>query len=183
MPTLYAAFAGGYTSCMRKSKYTRQVLEPIVRDSFSMGQVLRQLELRPTGGNHRNIVARIRLVDLSTEHFKGQGWSRGETVATNANVARIARLNTWRDDEVFVSNSPVINGPRLIRRLLRQGWIYACRTCGIGQWNGERLSLQLDHLNGVNNDNRLENLQLLCPNCHSQTKTYCRKKNSLSLAR
>lgn len=47
-----------------------------------------------------------------------------------------------------------------------------CRECGITNWRGEALSLHLDHINGVRNDNRLENLRMLCPNCHSQTPTY-----------
>jgi len=49
-----------------------------------------------------------------------------------------------------------------------------CAICGITDWLGQSLSLHLDHINGINNDNRLENLRLLCPNCHSQTDTYCR---------
>ena len=49
---------------------------------------------------------------------------------------------------------------------------YECSKCGINEWNGKMLSLHLDHINGVNNDHRLENLRFLCPNCHSQTETY-----------
>lgn len=49
---------------------------------------------------------------------------------------------------------------------------YKCAICGVREWNGKTLSLELDHINGINNDNRLENLRFLCPNCHSQTTTY-----------
>lgn len=49
---------------------------------------------------------------------------------------------------------------------------YKCAICGAKEWNGKTLSLELDHINGINNDNRLENLRFLCPNCHSQTTTY-----------
>jgi 5-methylcytosine-specific restriction endonuclease McrA len=52
---------------------------------------------------------------------------------------------------------------------------YKCSYCGISEWNGKELSLHLDHINGINNDNRLDNLRFLCPNCHSQTDTYCGK--------
>lgn len=55
-----------------------------------------------------------------------------------------------------------------------------CAECGITEWQGKTLSLHLDHINGVNNDNRLENLRLLCPNCHSLTETYCGKANGLA---
>lgn len=49
---------------------------------------------------------------------------------------------------------------------------YKCEICGVTEWNGKTLSLELDHINGINNDNRIENLRFLCPNCHSQTTTY-----------
>jgi len=61
------------------------------------------------------------------------------------------------------------------RRLISEKIIsYSCAGCGnTGSYNGKKLTLQLDHINGVNNDNRLENLRFLCPNCHSQTDTFC----------
>jgi 5-methylcytosine-specific restriction endonuclease McrA len=49
---------------------------------------------------------------------------------------------------------------------------YKCSECNIQTWNNKSLSLHLDHINGMNSDNRLENLRFLCPNCHSQTETY-----------
>lgn len=58
---------------------------------------------------------------------------------------------------------------RLIAAGLKQG---VCEICGISEWRGEPLALALHHLNGDGRDNRLENLQLLCPNCHSQTENF-----------
>jgi len=168
---------------MRQSKYTRELLEPIVLESFSIGQVLRSLGLRPTGGNHRMIQARISSHQIPTDHFRGQGWSRGQTKSSHAAVAQIALRLTRSNSEVFVRDSPMIWGYRLIRRLLKLGWEYECAACGIVEWRGRRLKLHLDHCNGVSNDNRFENLRLLCPNCHSQTPTYCRRKGSRSLVR
>ena len=65
----------------------------------------------------------------------------------------------------------------LKRRLVEEGMLdYRCQICSNdGMWNGQKLSLQLDHVNGVFNDNRLENLRFLCPNCHSQTDSYAGK--------
>ena len=60
---------------------------------------------------------------------------------------------------------------KLIREGLKEN---KCEICGlINEWNGKPLVLQLHHINGNHTDNRLENLQILCPNCHSQTDTYC----------
>ena len=63
------------------------------------------------------------------------------------------------------------------QRILKEGWLeYECNECNIKDYNGKPLSLELDHINGKRDDHRLENLRFLCPNCHSQTKTF-RGKN------
>ena len=78
-------------------------------------------------------------------------------------------------DKIFCENS-TYDRSTLRQRLIKENIIeYRCKTCGIIEWNGISLSLQLDHINGVNNDNRLENLRFLCPNCHAQTKTWGKK--------
>lgn len=76
-------------------------------------------------------------------------------------------------EESFIENSPTTRA--IIRRyIIRHNLIpYVCEKCGNdGNWQGQILTLQLDHKNGVNNDHRLENLRWLCPNCHSQTETF-----------
>lgn len=79
--------------------------------------------------------------------------------------------------DVLISGSTYTNLNSLKNRILREGILeYKCDECGITEWNGKPITLQLDHINGDNRDHRIENLRLLCPNCHSQTETYSRKK-------
>jgi 5-methylcytosine-specific restriction endonuclease McrA len=101
---------------------------------------------------------------LDTSHFTGQGhlknrthdWSKKKTL-----------------EEILVADSDYTDRKQIKKRLLAKGLMtYECSSCGIADWQGQPLSLHLDHISGVNNDHRLENLRLLCPNCHSQTSTY-----------
>jgi Zn finger protein HypA/HybF involved in hydrogenase expression len=80
------------------------------------------------------------------------------------------------DHEIFCENSTYARH-NLKRKIIQRKLIeYKCACCDlIDSWNNKKLSLQIDHINGVNNDNRLENLRFLCPNCHSQTETYSGK--------
>jgi len=81
-------------------------------------------------------------------------------------------------EEVLIVGS-TYNRINLKRRLLKEGLLrnecYECKQPPV--WNNKPLVLQLDHINGINNDNRLENLRFLCPNCHTQTETFCGKRN------
>jgi 5-methylcytosine-specific restriction endonuclease McrA len=70
-------------------------------------------------------------------------------------------------------SSPKRNRKHVKMRLVRAGLLEnSCQSCGLVGWQGKPLNMHLDHVNGVKNDNRLENLRMLCPNCHSQTPTY-----------
>lgn len=85
-------------------------------------------------------------------------------------------LNTkYSLEDIFKKNSTYKNMSSLKKRLVREGLLdYKCAICGnSGYWQDKPLSLHIDHINGINNDNRLDNLRFLCPNCHSQTVTYC----------
>lgn len=77
-------------------------------------------------------------------------------------------------DEILIEHSPYDHASRLRDRLIKDGLLVEeCAICHLSNiWNGLPLTLQLDHINGIHDDNRLENLRLLCPNCHSQTETF-----------
>lgn len=88
----------------------------------------------------------------------------------------LAKNEIFTLDEILVKDSKYTNMSSLKKRVLKSNLIeYKCAICGISEWMNKELILQLDHINGDNRDNRISNLRLLCPNCHSQTETYCRK--------
>lgn len=141
-------------------------LKEIVERSYSLAQVLKELGLKPIGGNYRILKRRLKEQDISTVHFTGMGHNKGKTwsrpkIPTSEIIKEGSNFQTFK----------------LKNRLLKEGLIEnKCVDCGITDaYNGKPLSLHLDHINGDNTDNRLENLRMLCPNCHSQTDTYAGK--------
>ena len=135
---------------------------PIVQESNSYSDCLRALGLGTRGGSSTDILKRrIAELNCSTEHFGKQL----QSVSAKYSL-----------EEILVENSSYANISRLKQRLVNEGKMeYKCQKCGISEWLGNPLTLQLDHINGVNNDHRLTNLRFLCPNCHSQTDTYAGK--------
>lgn len=141
------------------------------KTSQSVSMALRYLGLQPTGGNFKSFRLHAERLGLSLEHMTGQSWSKGKTI-------------TWPKGQdlvyILIDNSTYTNLTSLKSRLLRAGLIKnVCALCKIPPvWLELPLYLQLDHISGNSRDHRLQNLRLLCPNCHSQTATYCgRNKN------
>lgn len=164
----------------RRSKYTKELLEPLVKKNTSLAGVLRDLGLKTTGGNHRNIKSRIKAHNISMDHFKGFGWSKGNTCFTDERLELILRRREM-PDELFFASPTVRKTQTLRRRLIRGGREYKCEIdiCKLpAVWHGNKLTLHLDHINGEITDNRKENLRFLCPNCHQQTKTWGNKKQN-----
>ena len=92
--------------------------------------------------------------------------------------------NTALPQEKILIKDSESNRTKLKTRLVKEGLKeYKCECCGISKWNGKPLTLQLHHINGIHNDNRLSNLQLLCPNCHSQTENFGTRGRGTSIIR
>ena len=112
----------------------------------------------------------------STSHLDNhRAWSKGKTAVTDSAVSRMSK-NKWTFETVFCEASNAKRGyvRSLLIRLQSRG--NKCEICNIEEWNGSSITFELDHINGIRDDNRLENLRFLCPNCHSQTDTF-RNKN------
>lgn len=157
---------------MRQSKYTKGLLEEITKGVFSVSQTLRNLGLKPTGGNYSMIKNRIKYHNIDISHFTGQGWARGKTEETDAIVRCTSQKNRISDDKVFIKNGHPLGRNHIKKRLLKKGWILECEICKLTDWLNNPISLHLDHINGDSNDNRFENLRFICPNCHQQTETW-----------
>ena len=138
--------------------FTKEDIEKIVKESGSYKEVLRKLGYTASGNNHLTLKNRLDRYGIGTEHFYT---GNKPTFRTHQNV--------------FCENSTASQAT--LRRWYKNlGKPYICECCGISEWLGKPLVLQVDHKNGNNHDNRVENLRWICPNCHSQTSTFCGKQ-------
>lgn len=153
---------------VRARSWSIEELKCAVRESTTYRQVLNRLGLRPAGGNYAQLRKYIRAAGLDTGHFKGQAWSRGKKCPrpTARPLAEILTENSdfqtyWLKLRLYAANLK----PR------------HCEECGWATTTPDGyLPLELDHVNGNPRDNRLVNLRVLCPNCHSLKPTHRARK-------
>lgn len=150
----------------------KEKLSEIIKESKTLTEVLRKLDLRCAGGNYKTIKKYIEKYDIDISHF-------------DSAKARIDNLRCFVDsikkplEEILVKDS-TYSRKSLKNRLYKEGLKKReCELCGQGEeWKGNKMGLILDHINGVYNDNRLDNLRIVCPNCNATLDTHCGKHNS-----
>lgn len=149
-------------------KYTKEMLESLVKESNSITAVMQKLGFNTVaGGTFAHIKRMIKFYEINISHFNGLGANKGKF---------IPRL---KPKEVLIKRNGIYKEKSkvLLRAMLQAGVGYKCVDCGIRKWKDKFIRLHIEHKNGNNMDNRINNLEFLCPNCHSQTKTYAVKKN------
>lgn len=150
---------------MKLHKYTEKDLRQACAENVSKRQVLKQLGVVPAGGNYETLKKAIKYFDIDTSHFTGQLWSKGR------------KLGPKRSIEGYLNNKFSISSYDLKKRLIREGLLeYKCADCFNTTWLKSQIPLELHHIDGNNKNNNINNLQLLCPNCHALTSNY-RGKN------
>lgn len=143
----------------------------LLKKSSTISEVLFKLGYTVKGNSWGYSQVKRRMDDLNLDHsiFKGK-----------SAVIKTTKLNNVRKEDILKENCK--HQRTVLRRyVIKNNLIpYKCAICGCTEWQGKTLSLELDHINGINNDNRLENLRFLCPNCHSQTSTYGSRNQQLN---
>jgi Zn finger protein HypA/HybF involved in hydrogenase expression len=136
-------------------------------------QAAKELGISSNGGATTRLRKLILQNNIDISHWTGQLWSKG---FTSLDDERIKSSIPKTDGEPFCEGS--VTNPSSVKSLIIKKNLlpYKCAMCNMDPfWNGMELKFQLDHINGIRNDHRMENLRLLCPNCHSQTDTFCAK--------
>lgn len=143
----------------------------LLKKSSTISEVLFKLGYTVKGNSWGYSQVKRRMDDLNLDYsiFKGK-----------SAVTKTNKLNNVKKEDILKENC---KHQRIVLRryIIKNNLIpYKCAICGCTEWQGKTLSLELDHINGINNDNRLENLRFLCPNCHSQTSTYGSRNQQLN---
>jgi len=153
---------------MVRENYTIGELKEAITQSICLSDVCRMLNITVCSFNNDRIRKLCLTHDISMNHFDAKKTFRRNKF-------------TWDVSDVFCVNSKV--GRSQLRSLAKRHGLYdgKCAECELNdEWNGKPLTIELDHINGINDDNRKENLRWLCPNCHSQTPTHKNSSNRRS---
>lgn len=150
-------------------RYTKEMIEEKIKDVYSFAELVRRFGKAPVGGNICHMKKKCDIFGIDYSHFIGKASNKGKVP-----------VNKKSADEILVFNENVLayraKRSTLKRAMLEKGVEYICYECGINNWNGKEIILPIDHIDGNYRNNILTNLRFMCPNCHSQTDTWCKKK-------
>lgn len=140
----------------------------VIDKSNSVNDVLKHFSLINKGCNYKTLYTRCKEDNISLDGLKLRQINKRQTQIKDLSQRKEIPIN-----EILTEHSNFKRQSLKIRLVKERLLKYKCRDCNnSGEWNNKKLSLQLEHINGISDDNRLENLCFLCPNCHSQTETF-----------
>ena len=156
--------------------YTPQELQELLDNSNGYADLLRRIGVNPRGGNPDTLKKIIKEYNLD-ETLLNQNRSN-----IYKNCAETTHIKSrFKTEDILNNKHPNYKSSKLLVRLINEGYKEnKCECCGITQWLGKSIILQLHHKDGNHNNNNLDNLEILCPNCHSQTDTYGGKSSNKS---
>ena len=152
---------------MRKIKYSKELLEAVVRESLNWRTVCERIGLKPFTGNESYLKIRCQKFGIDFSHFPGKGWGRGKP-----NLGKRKAIDEYLKKNVHNITSNTLRRYLIEAELKRS----VCEECELEVWCGNPIRFQLHHKNGDHFDNTFTNLEILCPNCHSLTDNF-RGKN------
>lgn len=139
----------------------KEDLQKIINECSSISEVLKKIGLKPSGNNHTSLTKYLEESNFDTKTLVGRSIYRGQKHIESKTLFECLTENGTKDSN------------KLKLKLFNSGIKQEkCEVCGITEWMGKKLTFELHHINGIHNDNRLENLIILCPNCHSQTYNF-----------
>lgn len=159
----------------RKERYSKENFEKAIKEATSIKGTLKNLGLRAAGGNYKVFNKYLKKYGTDTSHFETKQETCKRTLGKYASGVKIPL------SDILVENSTYSRG-HLKKRLYKEGLKERkceMKDCGQGEeWMGKKMSLILDHINGVHDDNRIDNLRIICPNCNATLPTHCGKNNA-----
>ena len=158
----------------------RERLEEVAKSSSNFNQATKLIDVRHNAAPYN--------INVLVEAFSYWGIDYSHLAVTRRpGAGRVVLDNGMLPEEVldqfFAKNPPIKSSWATLKRLIKNHNLLPsqCSECGISEkWNGKPMTMHIDHINGDRQDNRIENLRPLCPNCHSQTDTYAGKNKSIS---
>lgn len=140
-------------------KFIKEEVEAVVKECFSVAEVVRKLGRSPVGGNCTNMALMLKRWEVDTSHFTGQAHNKGKASNAKKSANQYLVMGTSLDFRQ--------KGSVLTRCLIEMGVDYKCNCCGISEWLERPMTLEVDHIDECYWNNTFENLQFLCPNCHA----------------